>query len=339
MIYSFKNDYAEGAHPQVLQALLESNLVQQPGYGQDAYSENAKKLIQAHIGSGLGGIHFVSGGTQANLLAAQAFLRPHEAVISAATGHIFVHEAGAIEATGHKVLAVGGNSGKLRTSDLQQVLSGHNLGPHMVKPRMVYLSNATELGTIYNRSELTDLHHFCAENNLLLYMDGARLGHALMSDENDLSLSDIAQLTDAFYIGATKNGGLIGEAIIINNPGLQADFAYFVKQKGALLAKGRLLGIQFEELFRGDLYFQLAKHANLMAMKLQNGLLARGFKMSSASTTNQIFPILPNEIIAQLLRYFDFFVWRQGEDSAVVRLITSWSTPEDQIDRFLSMLD
>ena len=245
MKFSFKNDYSEGCHPQILESLLRNNLDQQAGYGEDDYSKKAKDLIKNKIEAQDADVYFVSGGTQANLIVISSILRPYQCVISAATGHILNNETGAIEATGHKILSIEKEDGKLFPSDIIPVLESHQNIPHQVMPKLVYISNSTELGTIYTKKELEDLSAFCKANKLYLFMDGARLGHALTSEISDLELKDIAQLTDVFYLGGTKNGALLGEAIIVNNKILQEDFAFNIKQKGALLAKGRLLGIQF----------------------------------------------------------------------------------------------
>jgi len=263
-MYSFNNDYSEGAHPRILNALMETNLKQEVGYGEDSYSLKAIELLKQRIGRTDVDIHLLTGGTQTNLIAISAFLRPHEAAIAASTGHIFTHETGSIEATGHKVLSTETADGKLTPAHIQSILDEHT-DEHMVKPKLVYISNSTEIGTIYTKSELEQLRDFCQANHLILFMDGARLGSALCSAENDLTLSDLTALVDAFYIGGTKNGALIGEALVICQDSLKEDFRYHMKQKGALLAKGRLLGIQFLELFRENLYFELATHANHMA--------------------------------------------------------------------------
>jgi len=338
-MYSFRNDYAEGAHPNILKRLVDSNFEQQQGYGEDYYSLEAKMLIKQRIGIEVTGIYFVTGGTQANRLAITAFLRPHEAVISAATGHIFVHEAGAIESSGHKVITVESNDGKVTPAGITKVLEGHQLIPHMVKPKLVYISNSTEIGAAYNKQELTALHECCRKNNLYLYMDGARLGHGIVAEGSNLSLADIAVLTDAFYIGATKNGGLLGEAIVIRNPQLSEDFATIQKQTGALLSKGRLIGIQFYELFKDDLYFDLARHANAMALKIADHALEKGHSFLLPAVTNQIFPIFPNELIEKLSKKFQFYTWRKiDEKHAAVRIITSWNTDEKTVDSFNACL-
>lgn len=338
-MYSFKNDYSEGAHPRILEALVKGNMVQQQGYGHDIHCVKARNLIKNLIKNQNATVHFVTGGTQANHLMGSAFLRPHEAVVCVRTGHIFVHEAGAIEATGHKVITVEGKDGKIRMEDIAAVLQEHALAPHMVKPKLVYISNSTEVGTIYTKKELTDLSIYCRSQQLYLYLDGARLGHALMSEKNDIEISDLAVLTDAFYIGATKNGGLIGEAMVINNPLLQIDFDYIAKQNGALLAKGRLLGVQFEELFSDGLYFELAKHANQMAMKLQQAVIEKGYDVWVNSSSNQVFPILPNSVIEKLKEMYDFYIWEKtSENTSAIRLITSWATDESQVDEFIKKL-
>ncbi len=339
-MYNFKNDYSEGGHPNILNRLIETNLTQQLGYGEDEYSTQAKKLLRENIDNPNADIYFVSGGTQTNLLVISTLLQVHEAVISAKTGHIFAHETGAIEATGHRVITIETNDGKIYPKDIDSTLQEYTLRPHVVKPRMVYISNSTEIGTIYTKSELTDLSTFCKEHNLLLFVDGARLGHALTAQNNDLKLSDISKLTDVFYIGGTKNGALLGEAIVFNNSDIAPDFDYALKQKGALLAKGRVLGIQFLELFRDNLYFDLAAHANKMAMKITNAIRQKGYSFLTDSTTNQIFPILPKEIIKRLEAKYLFYEWAViDNNSSAVRIITSWATDENVVDEFISDLD
>ncbi|WP_210463215.1 threonine aldolase family protein [Rufibacter roseolus] len=335
MLYSFTNDYSEGCHPNILQRLTETNTQQQAGYGNDAFSLESVVAIKALCKQPDLDVHLVAGGTLANLIVLSAFLKTYESVIAAETGHINNHEAGAIEATGHKIETVPTPDGKL-SPDLIRPLLNKFPEYHTVKPRIVYISNSTEIGTIYKKHELTNLYAFCQENNLLLFMDGARLAMALSAENNDLTLADVAALTDIFYLGATKSGGLIGEAIVICNASLRKDFKYYIKQRGALLAKGRLFGIQFAELLRDNLMFHLAGHANAMAQKIARQLQELGYSFLTQSETNQIFPILPDAFIAQLSKNYGFFVWRKmpGEVSAI-RLITSWATPEEQVDQFL----
>ena len=333
--YRFCNDYAEGAHPRILELLSQCNLNQEEGYGNDSLSQQAERLLKAAIGNPQAAVHFVSGGTQANLIVLAAILKPYESVIAAATGHIFVHEAGAIEATGHKVNVVNTPDGKLTAGLVRQVVAQHT-DEHMVKPRAVYVSNSTELGTVYTRAELESLAHACREKNLVLFLDGARLGAALVSAASDLTLADLAKLVDVFYIGGTKNGALLGEAIVINQVALQADFRFHIKQRGGLLAKGSLLGAQFAALFRDDLYFELARHANATAQALAGGLKALGYSFFADPVTNMIFPILPNALIRFLEDRYDFYVWCPvAEDRSAIRLVTSWATPAGKVDEFL----
>ena len=339
MKVSFKNDYSEGCHPRILEALTNTNLEQQNGYGLDDYCVSASNLIRDKCNSPLSKVHFVSGGTQANLLVIAAALKPFESVIAATTGHIYTNEAGAIEATGHKVNTKATEDGKLTVDHITAILDGHQNTPHVVKPKMVYISNATEIGTIYSKDELKSLYNYCNANALYLFMDGARLGSGLMASTSDLSLADVAKYTDVFWLGGTKNGALIGEAIVINNADLQSDFEFHLKQKGAMLSKGRLLGIQFNELLKDDLFFKLAKHANLQATKLKEALIAKGFPFFSETHTNQLFPILPNSTIEKLSENFDFHIWKKMDEStSAIRLITSWATTEIQVQSFVEAL-
>ncbi|EKN70842.1 aromatic amino acid beta-eliminating lyase/threonine aldolase [Neobacillus bataviensis LMG 21833] len=335
-MYSFKNDYSEGAHPRILNALVESNLEQEEGYGEDRYSLKAIEFIKERMGRNDVDIHLVSGGTQTNLLAISAFLRPHEAAIAASTGHILIHETGAIEATGHKVLSIEAEDGKLTPEHVKTVLDAHT-DEHMVKPKLVYISNSTEIGSIYNKTELQQLRNFCHENNLILYMDGARLGSALCSAENDLQLRDLPELVDAFYIGGTKNGALIGEALVICRDSLKEDFRFHMKQKGAMLAKGRILGVQFLELFRDNLFFELASHANKMAEKLRDELGKENIQFLTHSPSNQIFPILPNALITKLQDKYAFHIWEKVDsEHSAIRLVTSWATKEEAVKAFIA---
>ena len=332
MKISFKNDYSEGCHPRILEALAKTNLVQTDGYGADDFCAEAASLIKEKANAPKAAVHFVSGGTQANLLVIAASLRPHESVIATTTGHIYTNETGAIEASGHKVNAIEGVHGKLNPELVQKVLDAHGNKPHVLIQKMVYISHSTEMGTIYSKQELTNLYHFCQQNGLYLFMDGARLGHGIMAQDSDLSLADIAQLTDVFWIGGTKNGALFGEAIVITNPELQTDFAFHIKQRGAMLSKGRVLGIQFMELFKDDLYFELAKYANDQAKKLKQAFVAKGVNFWAETTTNQLFPILHNHQINQLTQNFDFHHWRKvDEEHSAIRLITSWTTPNANV--------
>lgn len=335
-MYNFQNDYAEGAHPQILKKLLATNLVQQNGYGEDEYSLEAKKLLKQKLNNPEAEIYFVSGGTQANLMVISSLLKNHEAAISARSGHIFGHEAGAIENHGHRVITVDSKDGKLYPEAIQKVLDEYFMRPHMVKPKLIYISNSTEIGTIYSKKELKELYKFCQEKDLLLFMDGARLGSALTAQANDVQLEDCTKLTDVFYIGGTKNGALLGEAIVINRPQVCPEFDYAVKQKGALLAKGRILGIQFLELFRDDLFFELALNANQMAAKLKTAFEKSGYNFLTDSPSNQIFPILSEKEIVQLGHKYVFHKWEKVDDEhSAIRLITSWATKEEVVDHLI----
>lgn len=336
---SFMNDYSEGAHPRVLEMLAQANFEQNAGYGADVHSQRAKEYIKRSIGRDDVDIHFIPGGTQTNLVVISSFLRPHHCVISAETGHINVHEAGAIEATGHKVVIASGEQGKLTPESIQALIDYHR-DEHMVLPKMVYLSNSTELGTIYTKSELTAIHEVCKDNDLLLFLDGARLACALTCKENDLTLGDISRLVDVFYIGGTKNGALLGEAIVICKEELKEDFRYLIKQRGALLAKGFVMGIQFEALFQDDLYFELGKHANEMAEKLALILKNCGYSFYVPPYTNQLFPILPIKTVDKLLQEFKFYVQTQiDEKHYAIRLVTSWATTQENVDKFQHFLE
>ncbi|RLD77754.1 MAG: threonine aldolase [Bacteroidetes bacterium] len=332
------NDYSEGAHTNILKALLQTNLKQQDGYSEDDYSLEAKNILHAKIKNTNADIHFVSGGTQANLIVISSILKSYQSVIAANSAHINIHEAGAIEATGHKIHGVESLDGKLSPEQIKPILEEHT-DEHMVKPAMVFISNSTELGTIYKKNELEELSTFCRQNNLILYLDGARLGVALSSKENDLSLPELAKLVDVFYVGGTKNGALIGEAIVIVNDKLKQNFRFHLKQHGALLAKGRLLGIQFVELLKDNLFFELAEHANSMALKLSKGIAKLGYNFLTKPETNQIFPIIPNSIIEKLNKKHGFYVWSKDENNmSVIRLVTSWATKEEEIYEFMNDL-
>jgi threonine aldolase len=337
-MYSFTNDYSEGAHSRILNSLVETNFEQTGGYSTDYHTERAISLLKEKINREDVDIHLLVGGTQVNLTAISAFLRPYQAAIGADTSHINCHETGAIEATGHKVITANTEDGKLTPNLIQKVIDAHT-DEHMVQPKLVYISDSTELGTLYTKSELEELHNCCIENDLILYLDGARIGSALVAEENDLTLSDIAKLVDAFYIGGTKNGALFGEALIICNNELKKNFRYFIKQKGGLLAKGRLLGIQFEELFKDDLYFEIARHANKMAILLKDALKENGYKFLTDSFTNQQFPILHNDVITKLSEKYSFNIERViDENNTAIRLVTSWATKEEKVLEFIEDL-
>lgn len=337
MLYSFRNDYSEGANPEILQALEQTNLRQSCGYGTDPICEAARARIRDLCNAPEADIHFLVGGTQANALVIESLLRPYEAAICANTGHINVHEAGAVEATGHKVCPVPSPDGKLTPSMVESVLKAHS-SEHMVVPRLVYLSDTTEVGTLYTKSELTALRQLCDVHGLYLFVDGARLASALTSPENDLTLADLAALTDVFYIGGTKNGALFGEAVVMPRP--HPAFRWHMKQRGALLAKGWLLGLQFLTLFQNDLFFANGRHANQMAFRLRDGIEQLGYPFPVPSPSNQQFPVLPNPVIAKLQEMgYEFEIdGIVDEQHTRIRLVTSWATPPSAVEDFLQAL-
>ena len=299
----FNCDYGEGAHPRILARLQETNLVQTPGYGEDEYCREAADIIRNLCERDDLDVHFLMGGTQANLTVLSAALRPWQGVVSTDAGHIAVHETGSIEACGHKVLCIPHENGKLRAEAVAELCRAHYADAsfeHMVQPGAVYVSSPSELGTIYSRAELTALRKVCDEYGLLLFLDGARLGYGLASPENDLTLPFLAETADVFYIGGTKQGALFGEAVVIRNEALKRDFRYQIKQRGGMLAKGRLLGIQFAELLRDGLYFELSRHAVALAMKIKSALTEAGYAFYIDSPTNQQFPIFSDEQLARL---------------------------------------
>lgn len=338
----FNSDYTEGAHPAILERLTATNLKQTPGYGEDAFCEEARGYIRQAIKAPEAAVHFMVGGTQANMTVISAVLRPHQGVLSADSGHIHVHETGAVEACGHKVLALPGADGKITAA---QILAAHqehyNDGAfeHMVQPKMVYISHPTELGTLYTADELKSIRKVCDQCGLYLFLDGARLGYGLCAPGTDVTLEIIAQVCDLFYIGGTKVGALFGEAVVIVNPALQSDFRYFIKQRGGMLAKGRLLGIQFAELFRDGLYYKVAQHAIDLAMQIKQGALAKGYPLFIDSTTNQQFLIVDDEKRVQLEKNYVFTYWqRYDEQRSVIRICTSWATNAEDVTQLLADL-
>ena len=332
----FNSDYTEGAHPRILERLAETNMEQTNGYGEDAHCEHARELIRRACQDETADVHFLVGGTQTNFTVIDAALKPYQGVLSADSGHINVHETGAVEATGHKVLALPSGDGKISGEQIRAYVKAHYASEsfeHTVQPKMVYISNPTELGTIYSKAELTDISKACRENNLYLFLDGARLGYGLACRENDLTLSDLAALTDVFYIGGTKVGALFGEAVVILNDELKPDFRYNIKLHGGMLAKGRLLGIQFETLFEDGLYFEISKHAAVLAEKLRDFFKANGIKCLVDSPTNQQFPILPDTVIRELDKDFAYEYQNQVDEThSAVRFCTSWATKEESVD-------
>lgn len=331
----FECDYQEGAHPLILKRLMDTNWEQTSGYGEDVFCENARNIIRKICENHLLDIHFLVGGTQTNTTVIASILKPYQGVIAADCGHINVHETGAIESTGHKVIALDSINGKISAEQVETYYNKHwndANHEHIVQPGMVYISQPTELGTLYSKSELMTLYSVCQRLNLPLYIDGARLGYALMSPENTISISDLAKLCDVFYIGGTKIGALFGEAIVIVNENLKKDFRYMIKQRGALLAKGRILGLQFETLLKNNLYFQIAKHAIDMAMLIQKAFIEKNIKLHVLSPTNQQFPILTRQQKDTLAKKYAFELWENiNDDTFIVRFCTSWATKEEHV--------
>ena len=333
----FNSDYTEGAHPLILQKLEESNFEQTPGYGEDDYCKSAAALIRRKCQRDDVDVHFMVGGTQTNFTVISSALRPYQSVLSASTGHIFVHETGAVEATGHKVEAIQTSNGKITAEEIEdRALRQKNdeSFEHITQPKMVYISNSTEIGTIYSKKELEEISQTCHRHGLYLYMDGARLGYALTSGENDLDLPTITELCDVFYIGGTKQGALFGEAVVITRDELKKDFRYMIKQKGGMLAKGRLLGIQFLTLFQDDLYFDIAREANEKAEYLRKEIEAAGYSFLISSPTNQQFPIFPDSMLSELQKNYSYaYIQRVNESSSAVRFCTSWATRWEAVNQ------
>ena len=335
MIY-FHNDYSEGCHEKVLQRLIETNMEQTDGYGVDGYCGSAAAKIKACCGREDVDVHFLVGGTQTNLTVIDAALRPHQGALCAVSGHINVHETGAVEATGHKVLPLPSDDAKITAEQVQKAVDAHRNDDsfeHMAQPKLVYISNPSELGTLYSLAELEALSRVCREKGLYLFLDGARMGYGLAAKDYDVTLADIARLCDVFYIGGTKVGALFGEAVVICNPALKEDFRYIIKQHGGMLAKGRLLGVQFDALFTDDLYFKISEHAVKMADKIRACLDHLGVQHLVPGITNQIFPILPDELLAELSKNFMFTeMGRFDASNRCVRFCTSWATKEENVD-------
>ena len=338
----FECDYMEGAHPLILKKLMETNLEKTSGYGFDPYCDSAKAKIKEAAGCPDAQVHFLVGGTQTNSTVIKTLLRPYQGVLAADTGHVNVHEAGAIEAGGHKVLTLPQENAKITAKSVDDYVTNFykdETWSHMVSPGMVYISHPTEFGSLYTKQELKDLHDVCKKHGLYLYLDGARLGYGLASSETDVTLKDIAAYCDAFYIGGTKVGALFGEAVVFPDPTIVDHFFTIIKQEGALLAKGRLLGIQFDTLFTDDLYFNISRHAILMAEKLKKGLTEIGCNFFYKSPTNQQFIIVENSILPKLSEQVAYSFWEvYDETHTVIRLATSWATEESDVDKLIEIL-
>ena len=336
MIY-FNCDYTEGCHPKILERLSETNFLQTPGYGEDEICASARAKIRAACGRDDVDVHFLVGGTQANATVIAAALRPHQGALCAETGHINVHETGAVEATGHKVLPLPATAdGKISAEQVESAYYDHvnnDSFEHMVQPKMVYISQPTENGGLYSKAELAALHEACARCGLYLFVDGARLGYGLAAPENDVSLSDLCALSDVFYIGGTKVGALFGEAVVIVNPALKTDFRYHVKQRGGMLAKGRLLGIQFDVLFTDNLYFEISKKAVQQALRIADACRRAGCTFFADSPTNQQFPIFPDAALEKLGEKYAWSYWARVDGfHSAIRLCTSWATTDENVD-------
>lgn len=336
----FECDYLEGAHPRILEYLTKTNFEQTPGYGTDTYCEKARQIIKEKCNSPESDVHFLVGGTQTNTTVIASILRPYQGVLCASTGHINVHETGAIEAIGHKVMSIPSDDGKITALDIKNAYESHfndSTAEHMVQPGMVYISYPTENGTLYTKKELEEISSICHKFNLPLFLDGARLGYGIAADGNDVTLEDISRLCDVFYIGGTKIGALFGEAVVITNPLLKKDFRYFIKQNGGMLAKGRLLGIQFTALLENNLYFEIAHHANKLALKIRDAFSSKGCTFRYNSITNQQFPIVPDEYLNKLKDKYSFSFWEKiDENNTAVRFCTSWATKEEDVEKLIS---
>ncbi len=335
-------DYACGAHPKVLERLVSTNSEHTPGYGVDEHCQNAARMLKELCQRPDADVHFLVGGTQTNMTLIAAALRPHQGVVSADSGHIAVHETGAIEATGHKVLTIPSQDGKITAAQIDTLCQYHLQDPtaeHTVQPGMVYISNPTELGTIYSLAELEAIRAVTAKYDLPLFLDGARLGCALAAEDNDVTLADLARLCDAFYVGGTKMGALFGEALVLTNAALKKDFRYLIKQRGGMLAKGRLLGVQFETLLENGLYFDIGRHSVGLAMQLKRAFAAKGYPTLVDSPTNQQFPIVPNTLLERLA---DVCTWslqaKPDEEHTAIRFCTSWATTQAEIDQIIALL-
>ena len=335
-MFMFHNDYNEACHPEILKQLEQMNGCQMDGYGADECCGRAAQLIRTQCNRNDLAVHFLVGGTQTNLTVIDAVLRPHQAVLGAVSAHINVHETGAVEATGHKVLTLDSKDGKITAAQIDAAVSAHwedSSREHTVQPKLVYISNPTELGTIYSVNELEAISSVCKKHGLYLFVDGARLGYALAAQGNDLTLADLARLTDVFYIGGTKVGAMFGEAVVISNPVIAEDFRYLIKQHGGMLAKGWLLGLQFEVLFRDGLYMDISRHANRMADQIRSTLRSLNCPMLVDGVTNQVFPVLSDVLLAKLNESFTFSEQeRIDEHRRAVRFCTSWATKQSSVD-------
>jgi len=337
----FRSDYSLGAHPKVMDALVETNMIHTDGYLEDEFSYECADMIREMVGRPDAHIHFFVGGTPTNTVTVSAALRPYEGLISPATGHVYVHETGSVEANGHRIFAAPTPDGKLRPEDIEKIMILHE-DEHCVIPKMVYITHPTESGGVYTKAELEALRDCCKKNDLYFYIDGARLGTALTWPGNDVTLKDLGQLCDAFYIGGTKIGALFGEALVLMNDDINDHFRYMIKRACGLLAKGRLIAVQLKALLEGgedSLYYQLSRHENELAIRLAEGIQAKGYKLWLPHQTNQVFPIIPKEKIKELEENFFFYTWTPyDEECDVIRLVTHWNSTEEEIDALIDAL-
>ena len=332
----FECDYAEGAHPRIIERIVETNMEQNPGYGLDPHCDRARELIKKECGKDVN-VHFIVGGTQTNLIVLASLLKPYQGVLSASTGHVESHEAGAIEATGHKVMPLPSADGKITAEQIAQACDWHwaqGNREHLTQPGAVYISHPTENGTTYTKDELAAISATCKKYNLPLFLDGARLGYGMAAYDSTITMKDLAEYCDIFYIGGTKVGAMFGEAVVFTNGGGDFEFRYHIKQRGAMLAKGRYLGIQFETLFEDGLYYEISKGAIDKAMQIRDAFAAKGIKFLYESPTNQQFPILPNDMLAKLNEKYASSYWEDGKEEGytVVRFCTSWATTQENVD-------
>lgn len=342
-MYLFHNDYNQICHPAILERLQQIASMQMDGYSEDVCCQAAAKKIRSLCGREDVAVHFLVGGTQSNLTVIAAALRPHHAVVGAHSAHINVHETGAIEATGHKVLPLASEDGKIHAEQIRELVDLHwadGAHEHIAQPKMVYISDSTELGTAYTLAELEAISAVCREKGLYLFVDGARLGYALTAEGNDVTVADLARLTDVFYIGGTKVGAMFGEAVVITNPVIAEDFRYIIKQRGGMLAKGWLLGVQFDVLLEDDLYFKIARHANVLADQIRNTLRSKGYPIVAEDRTNQIFTIMPDQALERLKPEFSFSIQERVDDThTMVRFCTSWGSTEESVALLCKAID
>ena len=338
----FGSDYLEDAYPKILKKIVETNYIQEAGYGKDEYTKSATDKIKKALNNDNVDVHFLIGGTQTNMTVISSILRTYQGVICADTGHINVHETGAIESFGNKVITVKNKEGKINIEQIKELVDlqrNYDLPEHLVMPKLVFISLPTECGTNYTKEELREIYEVCKANNLYLYIDGARLGYGLVAKDTDIQMKDLTDLCDVFYIGGTKCGALFGEAVVIVNDDLKKDFRYYIKQRGAMLAKGRLLGIQFDILFDNNLYLKICKQAVDLALRIKESAIEKGYKMFFNSFTNQQFIIIPNNKLKELEKEFTFFKWQKyDKDNTVIRICTSWATNEENVNKLIEKL-